>query len=133
LYALGELRTSRPADMAGSIEADVRDILRGWKRDPAFLAQHFDADGDGAIDLAEWEAAGEQARAIAESRAADAAHAPAVHVLRAPADGRPLLVSNKDPARLARHYRSWAWFHLGMFMLAVGLSGHWLTTTLLAG
>lgn len=133
LYALGELRTARPADMGSNIDGDVRDILRDWKSDKAFLLQQFDADGDGQIDMAEWQAATEQARAIAESQATEAAHAPGFHVLRAPRDGRPLLVANKDPEKLARHYQLWAWFHLVMFVGATAMAGHWLTLALGGG
>lgn len=130
LYALGELRTARPADLAGNIEADVRDILRDWKADRAFLLQQFDANGDGEIDMEEWQAVTEHARSIAESQATEAAEAPGFHVLRAPRDGRPLLVANRDPEKLATHYRLWAWFHLAMFTAATALAGHWVTVLL---
>jgi hypothetical protein len=43
---------------------------------------------------------------------------PGVHILRAPVDGRPYLLSNRDPDRLMRRFRWWSWFHLAVFMVA---------------
>jgi hypothetical protein len=43
----------------------------------------------------------------------------APHLLRAPADGRPYLLSNRAPLALARGYRSWAWLHVIVLIVAV--------------
>jgi hypothetical protein len=39
--------------------------------------------------------------------------------LRAPADGRPYLLSNRAPLALARGYRFWAWLHVIVLIVAV--------------
>ena len=41
------------------------------------------------------------------------------HVLHLPQDGRHYLISDLDPAGLARRYRWWSWFHLAIFFAAL--------------
>jgi hypothetical protein len=59
----------------------------------------------------------------AAEREVDALHGemrlePGIHMLRAPSDGRPFLLSNRDPDDLVRSYKLWAWFHLSVFVAA---------------
>jgi len=118
LYAIGSLHTLRAADGTLDRKTDVSALLRLWKTDRAALLKRFDSDGDGDIDLKEWQ------RAVsAAEREVDAQHRqmrlePGVHMLRAPDDGRPFLLSNRDPDELRQRYKWWAWFHLGVFVAA---------------
>lgn len=118
LYAIGDMRTLRGADGTLDRKADVSALLRLWKQDRAALVQRFDTNRDGEIDLQEWQ------RAVSSAeREVDALHRemrlePGVHVLRAPEDGRPFLLSNRDPNDLVRRYKLWAWFHLTVFVAA---------------
>ncbi|MDD3447925.1 MAG: hypothetical protein PHF72_02695 [Gammaproteobacteria bacterium] len=118
LYALGLLRTeggaSAPLDRSG----DVRDLLARWKRNRRSLLSRFDFDGDGELDPAEWEQARRQAERQVAKEHGEIRRQPGVHILRAPADGRPYLLSNRDPDRLMRRFRWWSWFHLAVFMAA---------------
>ncbi len=118
LYAIGDMRTLRAADGTLDHRADVNALLREWKTDRAALVQRFDTDGDGEIDLQEWQGA-----VSAAGREVDARHRgmrlePGLHLMRAPDDGRPFLLSNRDPDELRRRYKWRAWFHLSVFVAA---------------
>jgi len=118
LYAIGDMRTLRAADGTLDHRADVNALLREWKTDRAALVQRFDTDGDGEIDLQEWQGA-----VSAAGREVDARHRgmrlePGLHLMRAPDDGRPFLLSNRDPDELRQRYKWRAWFHLSVFVAA---------------
>jgi hypothetical protein len=130
LYVLGEFSTARTTDAGIDPRTDAREMLRDWKADPAFMLQHYDANRDGEIDIDEWQSAREDAKKIAAQLAHEHAVVPGFHIVRAPADGRPLLISNRDPENLARHYRYWAWFHLVMFVVSAGFALQWIVTRL---
>ncbi len=118
LYAIGDMRTLRAADGTLNHSADLSALLREWKRDRTALVQRFDTDGDGEIDLREWQGA-----VTAAEREVDAQHRemrlqPGLHMMRAPGDGRPFLLSHRDPDDLGQRYKWWAWFHLAVFVAA---------------
>lgn len=116
LYALGELATLGGARTTLDKRSDLSALLREWKRHPSQLLARFDADQNGLIDLAEWEAIREAAGQEVDNQHRELRLSPDIHVLRAPPDGRPLLLSNQDPDWLARRYRRWSWFHLAVFL-----------------
>jgi hypothetical protein len=118
IYAIGDMRTLRAADGTLNRSADLSALLREWKQDGAALVRRFDTDGDGDIDLQEWQGA-----VAAAGREVDAQHRemrlrPGLHMMRAPGDGRPFLLSNRDPDDLGQRYKRWAWFHLAVFVAA---------------
>jgi hypothetical protein len=118
IYAIGDMQTLRAADGTLNRKADLSALLREWKQDRAALVQRFDTNRDGEVDLREWQGA-----VNAAERQIDAEHRqmrlePGVHVMRAPADGRPFLLSNRDPDELRQRYKLWAWLHLTIFLAA---------------
>jgi len=118
LYAIGWFRTEGNV-LPGAVDEEVGALLRQWKRDPAALAQRFDADRDGTLSLREWEKAREVAhQQVLAERRRDAA-LPGVHVLQKPADDRPLLLAAADAGALARRYRRRAVAGLVAFLGAV--------------
>ena len=117
LYALGHLDRLAPGESIepGPPAADAAQLaealLREWKQDQPQLRSRYDANADGRIDAAEWENAREAARASAaaqvierETRAPAAlpGRLPITHRLSRPGDGRPMLVSLRPEAALAR-------------------------------
>ena len=78
----------------------------------------FDLDGNGELDLAEWELARAEARREVERQRHAVAAAAEVHLVRAPSDTRLYLISDLAPDRVARRYRGWAAFHLAAFLAA---------------
>jgi hypothetical protein len=120
LYALGEFRTLVAAGDAVDRRNDIGALLAGWKRDRPQLLARFDLDRDGAISFKEWSLARAEAKRQVERRHAELAAVPPLDVVGAPRDGRLYLLSNIDPAKLARRFVLWAWAHLAAFFAALG-------------
>ena len=135
LYAIGDMRTLRAAD--GSLiddadqsavmrrgwkrdrrRADLGDLLREWKRDRASLLQQYDTNGDGEIDLQDWQGVMAAAEREVDARHGEPRQKPGLHVMAAPGDGRPFLLSNSDPDELRRRYKWGAWIPLAWFIAA---------------
>ncbi len=121
LYALGQFR-SQIAHLEINESADTAALLREWKADQAMLLQRFDSNGDGEIDLDEWEAirkaALEQVRADTLERTLDTD----IHVLCRAPDRRPFIVSTHSQAQLTRRHRLWSAFWL-LLSLAASTAG----------
>ncbi len=112
LYALGEFSTRRPAPTAQEARQDVGELLAAWKEDMPALLGRYDLDRDGQLDFREWMLARAEAKRQVESAHAELRESPAFDVMSRPADGRLYVLSNLDPARLARKYFVIAWVHL---------------------
>ncbi len=118
LYAIGDMRTLRAADATLNRSADLSAVLREWKRDRAALVQRYDTDGEADIDSQEWQCAVAAAEREVDAQHREARLQPGLHMMRAPGDGRPYLLSNRDPDDLRRRYKRWAWCHLAVFVAA---------------
>jgi len=117
IYALGQFR-SQGVHHAFDEQADVRELLAEWKRDEAALLHEFDADGNGEIDLTEWEQV--RARAVEQVRAklAEQAAQPDIHVLARSANRKPFLISAVPQEKLVRRYRLQAALGFAGFLLS---------------
>lgn len=103
LYVLGRLETPRrgPRERA----ALTRTLLARWKRDPERM-RRFDRDGDGAVDLDEWDRARRQATRLAEHAEAKLGAEPPRPRLTAGAEpGRPFVISTEDEPALITKLR----------------------------
>lgn len=132
LYALGLFETVGAGDIHDQ-QAEVRELLREWKRDSEALLKRFDKNGDGMICLEEWEAVRAAAYEEVKARHAELKTAPTVHTLSATHDRRrPFLLSALPQFDLVRHYNRAAagWFLL--FVISGGFAA-WTITTRLAG
>lgn len=124
LYAMGHLTTHGGAAPALA-ETDVAQILREWKADKAQLLARYDRNGNGEIDLEEWEQARSDARSEAAAQAASAAVGPAVDLLAKPRHGgRPFIIAaTREEDLRSRHLRSLA---IGLVCaLGLGALGLW--------
>lgn len=119
IYALGHFATRGSADLQLDADADVKALLAEWKREPARLLARFDRDGNGQIDLQEWEHARREAKREVAANHRELHSGAELHVLHAPADDRLYLISDLDPDRLAAKYRFWSWAHLAIFFGAL--------------
>lgn len=117
LYALGELRSQGGAQAFDAQHATGA-ILSAWKQDQAQLLARFDADQDGQIDAAEWEAARRAAQAQAQREYLEQTPATPVHVLAEPRDGRAFILAACDEETLAGGYRRRAFAGLCGFVAA---------------
>ncbi|MCW8959014.1 MAG: GIDE domain-containing protein [Gammaproteobacteria bacterium] len=133
LYAIGQFRSLGGGQELPDSREEVRQLLAVWKRDQAALLQRFDRDGDGEIDLQEWQearrAAEQQVRAEQRQRAAG----PVTHLLSKPRDGRrPYLLSVLPQDALASRYRRFAGGALLLFLLGGATATWMLSVRLLA-
>lgn len=122
IYALGRLTTLGSVDLALDARQEVKVLLADWKKDTKSLLSRFDLDADGRLDMREWELARRHAkREVAAQHHRLRAQAEAI-VMRKPDDGRMYLISDLDPARLARRYRLWSWAHLTLLFVGLGVA-----------
>lgn len=115
LYAIGQFRTVGTG--GGDRNAEVGAVLRDWKRDQAELLGRFDADGDGAIDPQEWDAARRAAAAKVDTEMRERTRAAPVSVLANPGiSRRPFILSIESQRDLARRLRLLAGACLVVFL-----------------
>jgi len=116
IYALGNFATLGSISPDLDSRAQVRELLTSWKADHAALLQRFDLDGNGELDLREWELARMEAKREVRRRRDEVLAAPEAHVMRKPEGGRLYLISDLDPDTLGRRYRWLAAFHIAVFL-----------------
>ncbi len=104
VYALGWFNTVRNAP--GDVGTEVSGLLREWKGDQAGLLARFDRNGDGQIDVGEWDQAREAALQEVLRLRSHRPQTPASNVLSRPASDRhPFLLSAESQQSLTRRYR----------------------------
>lgn len=133
LYALG-LFTSTGGDEAGvPLAVEVGDLLRQWKGDREELRRRFDTNGDGQVDLHEWEKARQAAEQIVLKQRAARPPQPAACVLRKPAAaGQPFILAATPQRKLATRYRMRAFLSMLGFLLS-GVALAWLLAARFGG
>lgn len=124
LYVLGDFATLGSISGDFDTAAQVRELLAAWKKDQPALLARFDLDGNGELDMREWELARAQAHREVRQQRQEILAAPEAHIVKRPQDRRLYLISDLDPRRLALRYRGWALFHLLVF-LGAAASAAW--------
>jgi hypothetical protein len=119
IYVLGEFSTIGGANSVLSVKEDVSGLLAEWKKDPTQLKKRFDLDGNGEIDLQEWEQARHAAIREVEKQHREIRTESGVNMMRAPRDRRLFLISSMSPQKLRQRYQLWSYFHLAVMFLAV--------------
>ncbi|HKJ03519.1 MAG TPA: GIDE domain-containing protein [Longimicrobiales bacterium] len=117
IYALGHFETWSSVEGPKERAERRARILAEWKENPAELVGRFDADGDGRIDVDEWERARQAAEALVEEHASKAATTADVDILMKPEDDHPFILSTKSQEELTRAYRGRAMAGLLLFLL----------------
>lgn len=127
IYALGHFETW--SNVAGKDERSERrsKILAEWKKNPAELVERFDSDGDGRVDMDEWDRARKAAEALVEDHVAKAAMKPDVDVLMKSEEDHPFILSTKSQDELTKVYRWKAIGGLILFVVGVVALGVTLT------
>lgn len=117
IYVLGEIETITEQTIAEQISQEVGQLLTQWKKSPVNLKFRFDLDGNGEIDMHEWELARSQAR-IEVLEKNGILNKQEVNLIRAPDDGRMFLISGISPMELRGRYQFWTRLHLLLSWLA---------------
>lgn len=135
LYAIGWFRTIGGAGDDFDTNEEVRLRLVEWKRDQARLIERFDTDGDGGIDMDEWEAARRAAEDEVRAEQLQRAVRPGVNVLGLPPSriGRPYVLSAVPQEQLIRRCRIKATALLATFFGGGGLAAILIGTRIAAG
>ncbi|WP_177418398.1 GIDE domain-containing protein [endosymbiont of Lamellibrachia barhami] len=127
LYAIGLFKSFGEADRLAMRQDMVRERLRQWKQDRAGLLARFDRDGNGAIDMGEWESARRKAEREVASEQLIEDH-PSLHTLSQPDSNRPFIISSNAEFALVKRYRRFAFGFIAGFFLLGGVSTWMLAT-----
>ena len=126
LYAIGMFKSVGGSAESFNTEEEVRALLRLWKSDKGRLLANFDANGDGEIDLQEWEAVRKAAYRQVRREQSQRSVAPPTHVMSKPVHGsRPYLLSALSEEELVKRFRLFAAGSLGAFLL-LGSAAVWM-------
>jgi hypothetical protein len=120
-YILGQLRTITEATAAQQIKQEVGQLLAKWKKAPQQFLRRFDLDGNGEVDMNEWEQARAHAR-LEVLQQKGVLNGNEVHLIHAPEDGRLFLISGVSPHELRSRYKFWGILHLLFFLAATVLA-----------
>ena len=108
-YAIGDFITHGGTGSRTDSGAQTAVLLREWKRDQTAMLARFDTNGDGGIDLQEWETARvAAAREVAETQSGAPAPPP-VDVLAKTGDRqRPFIIAAGTEDQIVARYQRWA-------------------------
>ena len=118
LYTLGHfetdsggLRTLTPKQLTGN-------VLGEWKQNFTELLTRFDRNGDGELDIKEWQLVRKAALKEGQSRQIALSQEPAEHVLSQPQHkGLPFIIGSQEQQQLSQRFRRRALFYsLGFFL-----------------
>ena len=128
LYVLGLFTTAGGAGSAPPAEAELRDLIRSWKADGDTLRERFDTDGDGQVDLQEWQRVRTAAAQEVMSRRGDRSGPPAVDVVGETGDPRRPFVLAAIPQQTIIRRLQWSSAALLSFAVAAGSAVSWAIT-----
>lgn len=124
LYAIGYFTTLSNIEH-GSMNEDIKAILRQWKKSPEHFLKQFDSNKDGEIDIQEWQAVRHAAEKQAlKERSERVKQHSAVHIMKQD-EHKPFILSTHPHDDLVRRYRIYATIALPAF-LTIGSIVAWL-------
>ena len=112
---MGELRSHSEV---GDVNAAIAAKLHEWKQDQQALLARFDADHDGKLNDAEWEAARQPAARESQSQNLQSSITRET-VISEPPNGEPFLIAPLTEAALERRERLFAGLYLGLGLVGV--------------
>lgn len=125
LYAIGEFRSVGGPNEVPNSREEMRQLINDWKKNQAAMLKHFDKDGNGEIDMKEWEVVRKTAEQVVKRQQAKRATQPATHMMSRPKDGRPYILSVLPQEVQSRRYRQYAAGLLFLFLVA-GATASWM-------
>lgn len=128
LYALGLLKSVSSYTSLPTVDQDVRELLKDWKKDQPTLMKRFDLNNDGKIDQIEWRLARVQAQREARKNRQEyvSTFTDGLNVMGPTHDrARPYILSAFTQAELTKRYQRWAMFYAGASFF-LGLAAVWV-------
>ena len=119
MYVFGEMRTDGCALTAYNENAEVAGLIGQWKKDQPWLMGEFDVDQNGELDQQEWGSVVKRAKAISRDIFDQKAVDRVENSLRKPANGMPLLISDRHPDDLAKRFAALGYFNFLVASLCV--------------
>lgn len=109
IYALGHFQSIGGGRHVPSNHKMTGEVIRQWKKNYDWILATFDKDGNGEIDLQEWDQVREAASQEANKRRHDLAKMPAMHILsKTPNKQYPFILSTHSQKTLAKRFRYYA-------------------------
>lgn len=124
LYVLGQFRSQGNGRERLDEKRERQRIIKEWKQRPEQMVERFDTNGDGKIDMQEWE----DALKVADKEVKKAQLAldtnPTTHFIEYPTNsGQPLLISTYNEEQLVRRMRWQIWLSgIGIVLALLFLS-----------
>ena len=132
LYAIGLYKTVGGAGAKFDVNEDVRELIREWKTDTDALMKKFDKNGDGEIDLQEWQNVREEAYKQVMAEHSEQKTLPPVQIMNKTNDKRrPFILSAIPQDDLTRRLHIYSVLSLSLFLICGSLST-WLISSRLA-
>ncbi|MCP3663482.1 MAG: hypothetical protein GY696_13490 [Gammaproteobacteria bacterium] len=123
IYAIGLFKSLDDLDHTQNRNEIVRDLLRSWKQDHQTLMARFDRDGDGQIDLDEWDSARREASREATRIHQQQQQKTHIHTLSDTGSRRlPFLISTLPEFNLVSRYRWLGRGALAAFFIGGGIT-----------
>lgn len=123
LFVIGQFRSLGELDHRQSRNELTSAILRDWKQDRAALLARFDRNGDGEIDMQEWEAARQAAAQQAEQDNRESQQGQMPNILEKPRNKRqPFILAAKRQDDLTWQLHTWAGLALVCGLFGSGLA-----------
>ncbi|WP_455217191.1 GIDE domain-containing protein [Kaarinaea lacus] len=106
LYAIGMFMSVGGHNETFNTEEEVRELIKKWKQNRPALLKHFDKNGDGEIDVHEWEEVRKMAHIKVRKDQLERSLKPPTHVMSKPKyDKRPFILSVYPQHELVRRFR----------------------------
>ncbi|MCP4995025.1 MAG: hypothetical protein GY934_14770, partial [Gammaproteobacteria bacterium] len=123
VYAIGLFKSLDDLDHASNRSEIIRDLLHSWKQDHQALLARFDRDGDGEIDLDEWDDARREATREAARIHQQQQQKTHLHTLSDTGSRRlPFLISTLPEFNLVSRYRWLGRGALAAFFIGGGIT-----------
>lgn len=128
LYAIGMFMSVGGADESFNTDAEVREVLSLWKQNREGMLKHFDANGDGDLDVQEWEVVRKAAYQRVRREQSKRSVSPPTHIMKKPQySKRPYILSVYPQKQVVRTYRLKAGACLTGFFI-IGTVSVWMMT-----
>jgi E3 ubiquitin ligase len=123
LYAIGLYKTVGGAGASFNVNEDVRELVREWKADTEALMKKFDTNGDGELDLNEWQRVRDEAYKHVMEKHSEQKTMPPVHLMNKTNDKRrPFILSALPQDDLIRRLHIYSVLSITAFIICGSLS-----------